>query len=271
MLNHDTAAGGTNIPATTRAVGWRKAMLVAFAPIAALAFASSAEAAFIVAPNANSEVEAPVMSFSPLGNGGGTFTTQMIVSVSQLGALAAGDRITSLGFRLDTSQATRTTDADFTRFDIQIGSAMRPFASQSHLFDVNMGMDTIVARSGALTIAGNTVTGGAKNGNRFFDIDFVQNFTYAGGDLVITIRSAGTNFIGVDAIAPSASTIRTTGNGGDNAFFGTPNYNAPVIRLGTAAATVGAVPEPSTWTMMIGGFGLAGGILRRRNATMISA
>lgn len=33
-----------------------------------------------------------------------------------------------------------------------------------------------------------------------------------------------------------------------------------------AVAPLGAVPEPSTWALMIGGFGLAGGVLRRRRA-----
>jgi hypothetical protein len=34
--------------------------------------------------------------------------------------------------------------------------------------------------------------------------------------------------------------------------------------------TAGAVPEPSTWAMMIGGLGLAGVALRRRRATTVS-
>ena len=34
----------------------------------------------------------------------------------------------------------------------------------------------------------------------------------------------------------------------------------PVVALGT----VSAVPELSTWTLMIAGFGIVGGVLRRR-------
>ena len=33
-----------------------------------------------------------------------------------------------------------------------------------------------------------------------------------------------------------------------------------------SAQTMGAVPEPGTWALMIGGFGLTGGVLRRRRA-----
>jgi hypothetical protein len=38
-----------------------------------------------------------------------------------------------------------------------------------------------------------------------------------------------------------------------------------------AAAATGAVPEPATWVMMIGGFGLAGSILRRRSSALRGA
>lgn len=35
--------------------------------------------------------------------------------------------------------------------------------------------------------------------------------------------------------------------------------------LSTSRVATAAVPEPETWAMMIGGFGLIGGTLRRRN------
>ncbi len=43
-------------------------------------------------------------------------------------------------------------------------------------------------------------------------------------------------------------------------------------RLGTVTlGAAGAVPEPATWAMMIGGFGLAGAAMRRRRATIAFA
>jgi PEP-CTERM motif len=39
----------------------------------------------------------------------------------------------------------------------------------------------------------------------------------------------------------------------------------------TASPTVGTVPEPASWALMIGGFGMAGGMLRRRRTTATAA
>jgi hypothetical protein len=36
--------------------------------------------------------------------------------------------------------------------------------------------------------------------------------------------------------------------------------------IGVGTPSVDAVPEPATWAMMIGGFGLVGGALRRRRS-----
>jgi hypothetical protein len=38
----------------------------------------------------------------------------------------------------------------------------------------------------------------------------------------------------------------------------------PLDNYTVTIALAGAVPEPATWAMMIGGFGLVGGALRRR-------
>ncbi len=45
-----------------------------------------------------------------------------------------------------------------------------------------------------------------------------------------------------------------------------PNFLAS--GSGTFAADVGAVPEPASWSMMLGGFGLMGGVLRSRRRTV---
>jgi hypothetical protein len=49
-----------------------------------------------------------------------------------------------------------------------------------------------------------------------------------------------------------------SGSGGDDSF-----------KLNAASITTPAVPEPATWAMMIGGFGLIGGTMRRRAAAAV--
>ncbi len=40
--------------------------------------------------------------------------------------------------------------------------------------------------------------------------------------------------------------------------------SASTLRIATNGSSLGAVPEPATWALMIGGFGAAGAMLRRR-------
>ena len=95
-------------------------------------------------------------------------------------------------------------------------------------------------------------------------------FTYVGPDF----RNEGGPFVPFDFDGLSA---RSTFNGlGDDAFFtlttknnpdGTPGgSNTPVYSLGDVSVPI-AVPEPMTWAMMLGGFGLAGAAMRRRTRT----
>lgn len=53
----------------------------------------------------------------------------------------------------------------------------------------------------------------------------------------------------------------------DDAFWDTGKLNSWSVQL---TGTNGAVPEPATWAMMITGFGLVGGAMRRRNKVTVS-
>jgi hypothetical protein len=53
--------------------------------------------------------------------------------------------------------------------------------------------------------------------------------------------------------------------GQSTAFYQIDNVNVSL------AGSSGAVPEPATWAMMIGGFGLVGGAMRRRRNTGVPA
>jgi len=56
-----------------------------------------------------------------------------------------------------------------------------------------------------------------------------------------------------------------------NALFDLTNRGQTEVSDAFATFGVAGVPEPATWALMIGGFGLAGVGLRRRRATAVSA
>lgn len=66
----------------------------------------------------------------------------------------------------------------------------------------------------------------------------------------------------VGVTAGGAQTLALKGTGGGNA-----SYSGVV----TFAPSMGAVPEPATWGLMIAGFGGAGAMLRRRQRTAVAA
>lgn len=148
----------------------------------------------------------------------------------------------------------------------------------SPIFDILNNMPGVVVRfssneplngslsSGQARIAGTdgnlaTLTFGL-NGFTFREVEFNINalasgiatvtFATALGDHSYSIAQNGQNYLGAFGAPISAVTI-TTGAGG---IVG----DVRQIRLGGIAP----IPEPATWAMMLCGFGLVGGALRRR-------
>jgi hypothetical protein len=73
--------------------------------------------------------------------------------------------------------------------------------------------------------------------------------------------------ITIDAFAHTHFGTNYTSSSGFEINWGPNGYNVGIDNIEFTAERTGAiVPEPSTWALMIGGFGLAGGALRRRRA-----
>ena len=87
-----------------------------------------------------------------------------------------------------------------------------------------------------------------------FDTGSIDDFAIERGTLAFsTLVTAGTHVLSLQATRPF-----TTGS--PNPLYG----RTPFQYFDNISATQGAVPEPATWGLMIMGFGLAGGALRRR-------
>lgn len=52
--------------------------------------------------------------------------------------------------------------------------------------------------------------------------------------------------------------------------FGPESYNVGIDNIAFTVTPTGAVPEPATWALMIGGFGAAGAMLRRRRTPAVA-
>ena len=97
-------------------------------------------------------------------------------------------------------------------------------------------------------------------------VTFGPDMNYAAFASETPIRfTNGDNFIGLRAIAANGDTFYgyafTTNN-----VLNTIGFETVANTAITASVAAGAVPEPATWAMMIGGFGLAGAAMRRRAA-----
>ncbi len=78
------------------------------------------------------------------------------------------------------------------------------------------------------------------------------------GDIGGVFQVLGTNFSGAAWATGDLTLYYWDSNNGDNSQFITASVN-------------GAVPEPATWALMLGGFGLVGLTLRGRKAAALTA
>ena len=251
------------------------------ATIAATLFAAAAtmpaQAATVVAPGAYAGADAPSGQYGVFGNpANSAITFQFVIAASQLSTITTGAQISSIGFRFAGYPYLEPAGTlNYSRYDIQIGRAANTTTALSTSFAANMGSDAVLARSGALTIPSSAFayqpgdssgTPGSAATN-FYNLGFTTPYTYAGGDLAVTIRmvpTSGNAAVPVDAFNADSRINTVVAFGNASATSGTVGQAfAPVTQI-TFNATA-AVPEPATWAMMIAGFGVVGGSMRRRS------
>ena len=101
-------------------------------------------------------------------------------------------------------------------------------------------------------------------------------FDYDGQGVLafVTEFSSAVRGLCLDGAVPFTARCLGAPTGSELLVFGIPNPdNLKVLFSGTrqlGMATAGAAPEPGAWALMIAGFGLAGGALRRRGLRRVA-
>ena len=199
----------------------------------------------------------------------------LLIGATAIGLATAAQATTvtdATGDFIPSYAGAHQDDLDVTSFSVNFNSATNSF-----LLQATMAGTIDASLPGFYAIGVNTGTGGGP----FAPIG-APNVLF---NQVIAVQKNGTANIGPNALAPGSVTIGGNAlslvvplsllptTGFDPAHYGFNIWPRDGVHTGLAAisdfapnnATVAAaVPEPASWAMMLGGFGLIGGAMRRR-------
>ncbi|MCB9840431.1 MAG: hypothetical protein H6809_02120 [Phycisphaeraceae bacterium] len=126
---------------------------------------------------------------------------QLVIGESLLASVPIGARFTSITWRRPTWQSFPAWPGigftcAFANYDIYLGTAALPPGQMSTTATQNFGPDNTLVRSGPIVMQGEFFPGGSLSPsvNAFgTPLQFTTPFTYAGGDLLLTVRHDGNN------------------------------------------------------------------------------
>jgi hypothetical protein len=171
--------------------------------------------------------EQSTIVYNYLGKTGNTLNFSYTLANTSIGGTAQGPSIAVFGFSKSGSATVAAGLGDF----FQKGSGGN--------------FNGLSPTPNTCFFSGNNCNGGGNTDLRATDAPVNGTFTLAFGSLpaLVTLSNFATRF-------------QRTG----------ANFNGSASGFGTPVEVVG-VPEPATWAMMIGGFGLLGSVARRRRRT----
>ncbi|HQR07423.1 MAG TPA: PEP-CTERM sorting domain-containing protein [Gemmatales bacterium] len=189
----------------------------------------------------------------------GPITFQQVMDPSQLLGLQVGDVITGMQLRLDSTWLASAASSN-TNFDVSIGPSNFAPGSLTSSVAGNQGAGTVLARSGSIDFPLNSFSFGSSPNAFGPFIPFTTNYTYTGGNLLLTISHQ----------APSAELDFDVGAG----ITGVQTYQAQVynsaelsdssLDSGLAVQfTLATVPEPATYIAVAVSVGFSGLAIRR--------
>lgn len=134
-----------------------------------------------------------------------------------------------------------------------------PFNDSTFFVPNGTGTDNVGGPYLTAVLAGNIIVPTAQN----------VSFTFGGDDDVFAFidGSAVARLGGVHGFtSTNTSTFLTAGTHSLRIFFADRHEVASrlQVRLNTQGVSIDAIPEPATWAMLIGGFGMVGAAMRRQ-------
>jgi hypothetical protein len=165
-----------------------------------------------------------------------------------------------------------TLGVDYLNRVSEVGNSAGPFVLYQHatLLDwtVTSGSFTLNASNASFTSDVYTYTSAGTGfvPQMFFSFEAVANDIVPGGSFPVSITARPDLNItqGIGPYPGSTFSLRNSNLGGGTLSKVVPAGN------GSGTGGTGAVPEPSSWALMLGGFGVIGGAMRTRRKTVVS-
>jgi len=184
-----------------------------------------------------------------------------VIAAAAAVGLAASAQATTIpagtaGFVWTASPTIDTTAGTFAGSSLFTTSATGGFA----------GSEGAGSSSGTLSfsnVVGTTLDAALANFINFGDFAFsvskvtTQGYVNAGGSISASLYLLGTTIADGFEATPNSVTLTFNSTGGSP-------FTASATLSNPPSDVTPAVPEPATWAMMLGGFGLIGAAMRRR-------